>query len=116
MAKVNPSGTALAYAGYIGGAADSGNVGIAVDSTGNAYVTGRTTSSEGTFPVTVGPDLTYNGGVLDAFVAKVNASGAALDYAGYIGGSGSKVLALPSTPQATPTLPARPSPARPPSR
>ena len=36
--------------------------GIAVDSSGNAYVTGYTASTEATFPVTVGPDLTYNGG------------------------------------------------------
>ena len=68
------SGTALDYAGYIGGSGDDRSYGIAVDSTGNAYVTGRTTSSEGTFPVTVGPDLTFNGGGQfggDAFVAKI---------------------------------------------
>ena len=86
VAKVNPSGTALDYAGYIGGSGNDGSVGIAVDSTGNAYVTGWTLSSEASFPVTVGPDLTYNGAI-DAFVAKVNPSGTALDYAGYIGGS-----------------------------
>ena len=60
---------------------------IAVDSAGNAYVTGYTSSAEATFPVTVGPDLTYNGSS-DAFVAKVNAAGTALVYGGYIGGSG----------------------------
>jgi len=90
VAKVNASGTALIYAGYIGGAAyDSGN-GIAVDSQGNAYVTGNTLSSQTTFPKTVGPDLTYGGGANfgDAFVAKVNAAGTALTYAGYIGGAG----------------------------
>ncbi len=59
-----------------------------MDSAGNAYVTGYTDSTEATFPVTVGPDLTYNGGT-DAFVAKVNAAGTALTYCGYIGGSGS---------------------------
>ncbi len=64
--------------------------GIAVDSAGNAYVTGRTGSTEATFPVTVGPDLTFNGGFEDAFVAKVNPSGTALLYAGYIGGSHSE--------------------------
>ncbi len=42
---------------------------------------------QATFPVTVGPDLTY-GGDYDAFVAKVNAAGTALVYCGYIGGSG----------------------------
>jgi len=90
VAKVNPSGTALDYAGYIGGLGHDFGTGIAVDSTGNAYVTGHTFSTEATFPVTVGPDLTYNGDgieVGDAFVAKVNPLGTALDYAGYIGGS-----------------------------
>ena len=88
VAKVNPAGTALLYSGYIGGSgADQGN-GIAVDGSGNAYVTGYTGSTEGTFPVTVGPDLTYNGGANDAFVAKVNAGGTALVYGGYIGGGG----------------------------
>src|SRR5437867_8009552 len=87
VAKVNAAGTALLYAGYIGGSADEGGYGIAVDVAGNAYVTGFTSSSEATFPVTVGPDLTFNG-AFNAFVAKVNAAGTALVYAGYIGGSG----------------------------
>ena len=88
VARVNPSGTALDYAGYIGGAGADQAIGIAVDSTGNAYVTGATGSSEATFPVAVGPNLTFNGGNEDAFVARVNPSGTALDYAGYIGGAG----------------------------
>ena len=90
VAKVNPGGTALVYAGYIGGARGDQGRGIAVDSAGNAYVTGFTSSTEASFPVTVGPDLTFNGGVFDAdaFVAKVNPGGTALVYAGYIGGSG----------------------------
>jgi hypothetical protein len=85
VAKVNAAGTALVYCGYIGGSADDGGYGIAVDGAGNAYVTGETSSGEATFPVTVGPDLTHNGS-RDAFVAKVNAAGTALVYCGYIGG------------------------------
>jgi hypothetical protein len=61
----------LVYCGYIGGDGEDGGYGIAVDAGGNAYVTGTTMSSEGTIPVTVGPDLTYNGSLYDAFVAKV---------------------------------------------
>ncbi len=87
VAKVDASGTHLDYAGYIGGAGDDYGLGIAVDGSGNAYVTGNTHASQKTFPVTVGPDLTYNGDA-DAFVAKVDASGTHLDYAGYIGGAG----------------------------
>jgi len=86
VAKVNAAGTALVYCGYIGGSKDDSGIGIAVDSSGNAYVTGATYSDELTFPVAVGPDLTFNGG-RDAFVAKINASGSALVYCGFIGGS-----------------------------
>ena len=85
VAKVDPSGTALTYAGYIGGTGYDSGYGIAVDATGAAYVTGGTTSSEATFPVVGGPDLTFNG-FADAFVAKVAPDGTALTYAGYIGG------------------------------
>ena len=86
VAKVNATGMALDYCGYIGGSGSDNGRGIAVDGGGNAYVTGETSSTEATFPVTVGPDLTYNGGS-DGFVARVNATGTALDYCGYIGGS-----------------------------
>jgi hypothetical protein len=87
VAKVNPSGTGLLYCGYIGGDQDDEATGIAVDGSGNAYVTGFAMSTESTFPVTVGPDTTYNGGSYDAFVAKVSATGDTLVYCGYIGGS-----------------------------
>ena len=76
----------LFYNGYIGGASGEIGDGIAVDGEGNVYVTGGTVSSQTTFPVRGGPDLTYNGDV-DAFVAKVNPSGTALVYIGYIGGA-----------------------------
>jgi len=88
VAKVNTLGTALVYCGYIGGSDYEYGYGVAVDGSGNAYVAGYTESTQATFPVVVGPDLTYKGGNSDAFVAKVNASGTALVYCGYIGGSG----------------------------
>jgi len=77
------------YCGYIGGSKIDQCRAIAVDSQGNAYVTGEAWTDETSFPVTVGPDLTFNGGAVDAFVAKVNAQGIGLDYCGYIGGIGS---------------------------
>lgn len=86
VVKVKADGTGLVYAGYIGGRADDFGFGMAVDGAGNAYLTGNTKSSEATFPVIGGPDLTYNGGT-DAFVAKVKADGTGLVYCGYIGGS-----------------------------
>ena len=96
VAKVSPGGDGLDYAGFIGGAGtDEGN-GIAVDEDGNAYVTGRTTSTEASFPVNVGPDLEYNGAG-DAFVVKVRANPVAggvdppLAYAGYIGGAANDI-------------------------
>jgi hypothetical protein len=88
VAKVLASGSGLAYAGYIGGAANDSGAGMAVDSAGNAYLTGATASMEASFPVGGGPDLTYNGGSSDAFVAKINPGGSALTFAGYVGGTG----------------------------
>jgi hypothetical protein len=89
VAKFDPTGKTLLYLGYIGGAGGFSDVGqsIAVDQAGNAYIAGTTYSDQATFPVTAGPDLTFNGGFTDAFVAKVDASGAALLYCGYIGGA-----------------------------
>ncbi|MFN8459054.1 MAG: FG-GAP-like repeat-containing protein, partial [Anaerolineae bacterium] len=109
VAKINPAGTALVYAGYIGGSGNDDGYGIAVDDTGSAYITGLTDSAETQgFPVIAGPDLTYNGDISpdprgDAFIAKVNPSGTALLYAGYIGGSMAEVgfgIALDSSNQA----------------
>ena len=86
IAKVNGSGTGLVYCGFIGGADADYGAGVAVDAAGNAYVTGYTLSTQTTFPVVAGYDMTHNG-LNDAFVAKVNASGSALVYCTYIGGS-----------------------------
>ena len=86
VAKVKADGGGLVYCGYIGGAANDEGWGIDVDAAGNAYVTGVTASDETSFPVKVGPRLTFGGGN-DAFVAKVKADGTALVYAGYIGGA-----------------------------
>jgi len=87
VAKVNGSGTGLVYCGFIGGEANEGGAGIAVDASRNAYVAGWTASTEATFPVRIGPDVTYNGNTGDGFVAKVNAAGTGLGFCGYIGGS-----------------------------
>jgi len=79
----------LVYCGYIGGDRDEGGCGITVDSAGCAYITEYTQSKETTFPVTVGPCLTFhpnNNSFPDAYVAKLNAEGSALVYCGYIGG------------------------------
>jgi hypothetical protein len=104
-----PSGTALVYSGFLGGSDWDAGYGIAVDSSGNAYVTGVTYSSD--FPAVVGPDTSFNG-YGDAFVAKVNPSGTALVYSGFLGGSYSDgAVALPWTPPATPTSRAGPIPA-----
>jgi hypothetical protein len=89
VAKVNAAGAGFVYAGYIGGSSTDLGHGIAVDSARNAYVTGETSSTQASFPDKGGPDTTHNGNA-DAFVAKVNAAGKALIYAGYIGGTPSE--------------------------
>jgi hypothetical protein len=86
--KLNPSGSALAYSTYLGGSGGDDGLGIAVDSSGSAYLTGATTSAD--FPTTLGAfQTTFGGGGEDAFATKFNASGSAPTYSTYLGGSNS---------------------------
>jgi len=87
VTKLNPAGSApLVYSTYLGGSSDDYGVGIAVDATGNAYVTGYTHSTN--FPTTPGAFQTANQGGYDAFVTKLNPTGTApLLYSTYLGGS-----------------------------
>ena len=90
VTKLNPTGTALVYSTYLGGSAGDNGAGIAVDATGDAYVTGSATSTN--FPVTAGVFQSTNvalttSGWADAFVTKLNPTGASLVYSTYLGGS-----------------------------
>jgi hypothetical protein len=86
VTKLNAAGSTLLYSTYLGGSGqDEGHNGIVVDASGNAYVTGRTFSSD--FPITPGAFQTTSGGGSDAFVSKLNAAGSALLYSTYLGGS-----------------------------
>lgn len=91
VAKILPDGSALEYCGYLGGAQEDSGYAIAVEDLpgggSHAYVLGNTRSNEATFPVALGPDLTF-GGVQDGFVASVNAAGTGLEWCGYVGGDG----------------------------
>ena len=84
--KLDATGADLLYATFLGGSAVEGGAGIAVDSAGQAYVTGYTYSAD--FPASVGPgyDTSFNGHI-DAFVVKLDATGADLLYATFLGGS-----------------------------
>jgi len=86
VAKLNTTGSALVYSTYLGGNGYDFGYGIAVDSAGNAYVTGYTESSN--FPTANPLQAAFGGGTVDAFVAKLNAAGSALAYSTYLGGSG----------------------------
>jgi hypothetical protein len=88
VTKFDPSGSSLTYSTFIGGALlDTGN-GIAIDGDHNAYVTGITASAD--FPTSEGAaDATHDGGGNDAFATKLDASGSALAYSTFLGGSGS---------------------------
>jgi RHS repeat-associated protein len=77
---------ALAYSTFLGGSSNDQANGIAVDSSGNAYLVGSTGYTG--FPVTTGAYQTTPGGSQDAFVVKLNAAGTAEVYATYLGGSG----------------------------
>jgi hypothetical protein len=91
IAKIAPAGSSLLYSTYLGGditapAGDTAINGLAVDGSGNAYVTGRTDSTA--HPVTAGA---YQTAPRKGFVTKFNATATALIYSTYIGGSGDDI-------------------------
>ena len=94
VTKLDPTGTAIVYSTYLGGSGDrfgtgDAGSGIAVDSDGNAYVTGGTFSAD--FPTTPGAFQTTLGGLSDAFVTKLDPTGSALVYSTYLGGRANTV-------------------------
>lgn len=85
VARLNAAGSALVYSTIVGGALTEYGFGIAVDNDRNAYVTGRTTSTN--LPTTPGAyQPAHNGGGEDGFVIKVNPGGTDLSYCTYLGG------------------------------
>lgn len=85
--KLNSAGTSRVYATYLGGSGDDKGYGIAVDSSGNAFITGQTASTN--FPVTnaLQPAKGSGGIETDAFVTKLNSNGNALGYSTFLGGA-----------------------------
>ena len=103
VVRLDSTFTTSLYSTFIGGAGDDAGRGIAVDTLGNAYVTGFTTSPD--FPTTAGSfqpsrPVGEAAGVADAFVVKLNPLGTALVYGTYLGGTASDVglaIALDTT-------------------
>jgi hypothetical protein len=94
VTKINAAGTAIVYSTFLGG--DGWNeygLGIAVDSSGNAYVTGGTNATD--FPGVTGgsiqPSFGGTGSNRDAFATRINAAGNAIDWSTYLGGSGDEI-------------------------
>jgi hypothetical protein len=85
VTKLGPAGDTLSYSTYLGGSGVDGGYGIAVDSSGNAYVTGVTDSTD--LPTQNPYQGTYGGGYWDAFVTKLGPAGDTLSYSTYLGGS-----------------------------
>ncbi len=85
VAKLDPSGTAVVYATYLGGSSFDEASAIRIDASGAAHVMGTTSSNN--FPTSAGAPQSAFGGAEDVFVAKLSATGASLVYSTYLGGS-----------------------------
>ena len=90
VAKLSASGSALTYGTYLGGSTWNAANGIVVDSSGDAYVVGATTSFD--FPVVNAAQSTLNGGQ-NAFLSELAPSGAALTYSTFYGGTSEDLAA-----------------------
>jgi len=86
ITKLNSLGSAYIYSTYIGGASNDAANSIVLDSSGAAYLTGLTLSTN--FPLVAPIQATHGGGIWDVFVLKVNPAGSAIVYSTYLGGSG----------------------------
>jgi len=85
VSKVAADGASLLYSTFVGGSASESAYGLALDSSGNAVLTGETTSAD--FPTTKGAfDTTHNGST-DLFVLKLASDGGSLVYSTLVGGS-----------------------------
>lgn len=83
VTKINPEGKSLLYSTFLGGSSNDYGYAMAVDSSGNAYLTGYTESTD--FP-TQNPLQKNNAGGRDVFVARINSEGNSLFYSTYLGG------------------------------
>ncbi|MBE7472147.1 MAG: hypothetical protein DPW09_35515 [Anaerolineae bacterium] len=87
IVKVNPSGSGLVYATFLGGSDFDSTHGISLDEAGNAFVMGTTSSLD--FPTTPGALDSTMTDESDVFVAKLNSDGTGLLYATLLGGNSS---------------------------
>lgn len=105
VAKLNAMGTAFDWATYLGGSGSEDGRGIAVDSSGNVFVAGLTSSKDfpGTGPNSARQAKSSDPNDYDAFVARLTSDGSAITYSSYLGGSSSDIansIALDSGGQA----------------
>ncbi len=89
VTKINASGTAIIYSTYLGGNGDDTAHSIALDTNDNAYITGRTESTN--FDITSGAFQTTKAAGRDVFASKLNSTGSGLLYSTYIGGNNNDV-------------------------
>ncbi len=85
VTKLNTEGTGLVYSTFLGGNNPDGKISLAIDSIGNAFVCGTTTS--GNYPTTEGAYDRINEGGFEIFVTKLNPQGSSLLYSTFLGGA-----------------------------
>jgi hypothetical protein len=98
VSKLNPTGTALLYSTYLGGTGGESGNGIALDPSGNVYLTGYTMSSD--FPVVNGFQTSTGTTNANAFVARIDTTQtgtASLVYSTYLGGGGNSTNPIGDT-------------------
>jgi beta-propeller repeat-containing protein/WD40 repeat protein len=91
ITKISPDGQSLVYSTYLGGSGTDQPNSIAVDSAGNAYITGSTSSANFPTQSAFQPNDASTGATNDAFVTKLSANGQSLIYSTYLGGTASDI-------------------------
>jgi PKD repeat protein len=85
VAKIGPNGAALRYSTFFGGGGNDYATALEVDTSGNTYVTGYTTSYD--YKTTENACFTSYSGSDDGFFSKFDANGSNLLYSTFFGGA-----------------------------
>ncbi|MBI2272091.1 MAG: PKD domain-containing protein, partial [Bacteroidetes bacterium] len=89
VTKFNSAGNALVYSTFLGGTGSEDGTDLVINGAGEAFVIGCT---NGGFPTLNAYDASFNGGLADFFVSKLNSTGTTLIYSTYIGGNGNELF------------------------
>ena len=86
VTKLTTLGTDIVFSTFLGGGGKDRSIGFVVDDYSNIYITGTTTSTSATFPISIDALKKRKSGIDDIFITKLNGNGTGIIYSSFLGG------------------------------